>query len=261
MSWSFDGTNDCLSSAVNLSGSPLLTLSCWIYWDAFANDDDLAFEYGTVNYAANNGFIVDPNNNYPANTFGVGFWTNNNVWYYFNRPSAAAWHHLMICIDKNTSTAADKIKAWVDGTAQTMTIQENSGASGGTMGNTTLFAMCRANASLFGAGDMAELALWSGSLLDTSHALMMAKGYSPMLLGMKPTHYWPLIGNNTTEPNLRGGTAMSVSGATKAAHPLVRYPAPPMVRRFKRAAAAIGGLRTGGNLSRHRIGLLTGARL
>ena len=106
------------------------------------------------------------------------------------------------------------------------------------MGNTTLYAMCRSTSSLFGAGDLAEVAIWSGTLLDTSHALMLADGYSPMMLPVKPNHYWPMMGNLTTEPNLRGGTAMTITGATKAVHPRVIYPAPRYDRRFKPAAAA-----------------------
>ena len=58
---SFDGADDAASAAVNLSATNKVTLEFWLKWDAFADDDDLAFEF-TPNFNGDDGgFLVDPN--------------------------------------------------------------------------------------------------------------------------------------------------------------------------------------------------------
>lgn len=214
----FDGSNDYASAAVNLSAETTITLSWWMYWNAFANDDDLAFEY-SANYNFNAGsFIVDPNGG--TTTFNVGI--NGDVGKNqggYTRPSGAAWHHYMAVMDFSASGAsAGEVALYIDGAAASESAQANS-ENTGNFGNYTLYFMSRAGASLFGAGRLAEVAIYSGALtLAESKALSV--GITPD--HVRPNsllHYWDMVGGRTL--NRMGGTALTVSGAVATDHPRV----------------------------------------
>ena len=68
------GSAAVASIAIDLSAYSKLTVSFWMYWNAFANDDALAMEYG-ANYSTNNGFLIDPNSGAPLDgSIQVGVW-------------------------------------------------------------------------------------------------------------------------------------------------------------------------------------------
>ncbi len=165
---SFDGTNDFGSVAVNLSAVSVLTLEFWLKWDNNANDDDLAFEF-SPNYNASDGFIVDPNSSTSGGRYEFGFHDvpdGTSVRYVvdaFTRPSQGAWHHIVHIMDRTTWTNT----AYVDGKLVSLTATNHAGvglAGFGNFANSTLYVMCRNNAALFGAGDLAHVALYSGAL-------------------------------------------------------------------------------------------------
>jgi len=87
----FNGSSDCAAASLDLSAVNKLTLAFWLYWDAFANDDDFAFEF-TADFGANaGGFVVCPN--FSSGTFAVALNGNaGQCFATFSRPSAAAWH-------------------------------------------------------------------------------------------------------------------------------------------------------------------------
>ena len=103
---SFDGTTSAAQASLDLSTTNKLTLEFWMKWDAFANDDDLAFEL-TPNFNSNpGGFIVDPNAPEEGGKFGVGIGSGESRnTAYFARPSAGAWHHYALVMD--TTAAAE----------------------------------------------------------------------------------------------------------------------------------------------------------
>lgn len=186
-----NGSSDALYStaALNLTGagSGPISIGFWLYWDAFANDDDLALET-SVNYNSNAGsLIIDPNS---STTDDVLFGTSSGVGTYVvvgcPRPSAAVWHHyLLVVATDSTSNCA----AYVDGQAQSLTSHVNSGAA--AWGSHTLYLMSRAALSLFGAGRMADLAFWTTRLVG-GHAAALARGARPWQLSPAPIAYWPL---------------------------------------------------------------------
>lgn len=231
----FDGANDYASAAVDLSAESAITLAWWMYWDAFANNDDLAFEY-SVNYNSNAGsFIVDPN----ASTGRLDCAVNGNVgknYGGYSRPSGAAWHHYMFVADFSAAGAsAGEVALYIDGSAASETVVLSS-ENTGNFGNHTLYFMSRAGASLFGAGRMAEVGLYSGAL-NAGDAKALASGLVPSRV--KPgslLHYWDMV--NGATKNQMGGAALTVSGAIKAEHPRIVRERP---RNRWRAAATGGG--------------------
>lgn len=236
----FDGIDDYLAAdQVDLSATTLVSLSFWLWWDTFANDDRLAFEF-TLNYSSTaGGFIFDPNDSRGAAAFGMGngggsFWVDS-----FTRPSAGAWHHYLLTFDRATPANA----AWVDGSSQSLTTITH-GVLAGNFTKDWLVFMSRAGTSLFGLGRMAEVGLYTGVLLGQDDASALATGYSPLLV--RPTslaYYWPLR-SRLTDPEIELrqanpallGVGSGVPALTE--HPRVIYPSRRRVQRWPAAGAA-----------------------
>jgi PKD repeat protein len=163
----FNGSSDSGAIPLNLSGTSKVTIEFWLKWSHYANDDALAMEF-TPNFNANaGGFLVDPDAGEFGGTFGVSIGTpesRNSV--FFTRPSAGAWHHYALVID-TTAPAATEITPYVDG--QPVSYQKESSETGqGAFANSTLYLMSRAGSSLFGAGALDELAIYSQPLSATT---------------------------------------------------------------------------------------------
>jgi len=153
------------SVPINLSAFRFLSISFWLYWDAFANDDKLAFEFTVNGAGANAGFAFDPN----ASNGRSQFFTSNGTAFAksFTRPSALSWHHYALTVD--TGTPGALIAAYVDGVAQTLT-QDSAGGAGFNFANSTLYLLSRAGTSLFGAGKLQNLTIRGGYLMGETEA-------------------------------------------------------------------------------------------
>jgi PKD repeat protein len=160
---SFDGNNDSARAPANLSGTSRVTVEFWLKWNAFAGDDSLAMEF-TPNFNLNSGgFLVDPNSSLDTGKFGValGQGSSRNT-AAFNRPVAGAWHHYAFVLD-TTAAAASQITPYVDGSPVTFT-KNLSGSGAGAFASSQLYFMSRATSSLFGAGDLDEVAVYNTAL-------------------------------------------------------------------------------------------------
>ena len=158
----FDGSSGAAHAALDLSGTHQLTVEFWMKWSSYGADDRLALEF-TPNFNEHSGgFLVDPDAT-PGSDFAVSIGdggSRNTV--FFERPSAGAWHYYAFAID--TSAAAEtQITPYVDGHAVSYTKSE-SGTGAGNFADSTLYWMSRDASSLFGAGDMQDLALYEGDL-------------------------------------------------------------------------------------------------
>jgi hypothetical protein len=175
MARSFNGTSQAIQSqsTVNLSNTATITLSFWLWWNAFANDDELALET-SANYNSNNGAIlIDPNSS-TSSAFDVNVHTSNYNSCNFPRPSAATWHHYGII----ASTTA-QAQVWVDGKSQTV----SGGASpGGNFGNFTLNLMSRNNTTLWGAGRMSDFAIFNRALSVSEILSLASQQITPISL-------------------------------------------------------------------------------
>ena len=159
---SYDGADDFASAPLNLSAHSSVTVEFWLKWDAFANNDDLALEFTSNFNNVAGGFLVNPNA-VQGSKFGVAIskgTSRNNV--YFTRPSAGVWHHYAFVLN-TTAAGVSVITPYVDGVAVPYT-KANSGTGAGNFANSNLYFMARAGQSLFGAGDLDELAVFGSAL-------------------------------------------------------------------------------------------------
>jgi PKD repeat protein len=173
----FDGVNGAASAPLNLSGTSQLTVEFWLNWAAYANDDDLAFEF-TPNFNNNNGgFLIDPNAGELGGQFAVGIGrggSRNTA--YFQRPSAGAWHHYALVLNSGAA-AAQQVIPYVDGQPVSFS-KLASGTGAGNFANSTLYFMSRNAAALFGAGGLDEVALYGRTLSAEEIAAHFSAGIS-----------------------------------------------------------------------------------
>jgi PKD repeat protein len=159
----FDGVDDYAKASVDLSATSATTVEFWLKWTQHRNADALAMEL-TPNFNGNDGgFLVDPDAAQFGGTVGVGLGrggTRNNA--FFTRPSVGQWHHYALVLD-STKPAATQITPYVDG--QTVSYQKlDSGTGAGRFANSVLSLMSRDGASLFGQGDLDEVAVYDRAL-------------------------------------------------------------------------------------------------
>lgn len=218
MSRKYNGTSDKATVTLNLSAFSKLSISLWLWQDAFSNGNGIGLEFGSTTIVAG-GFGVAPNNS-TSSKFAFGMATGS-VWWYdaFTRPSAAAWHHYLLTMDRAGPTNV----AYLDGAPQTLSTTNHGAGTYGSFGNLALNFMCRNGGSLFNAGRQAELAMWGGVLLGANHAKALAAGACPVTVAPDSlVYYAPMLGDNP-EPDYSGKRqSATLTGTTVVAHPMVQ---------------------------------------
>ena len=165
-----NGAAACASIPLDLSAYNKLSISFWLYWDAYAADDDLALEF-TPNANNENGFFVDPNYSGTAHlhtSIGQAGAPTNSVT--FDRPIAAAWNHLVFNFDRTLGSSVSAHQFFINGIDKPVIAQQNAQALTGNFANSTLFLFSRNNASLFGAGRMQNLVIRGGYRMSAAEA-------------------------------------------------------------------------------------------
>lgn len=221
-----NGTDQYLNSAsaIDLSATNKIAVQAWLWWDTFGNDDDLAIELGVGDESGS--FLVDPNHSVSTQfaTWVLGDTANNGQ--YFTRPSNAAWHHYIFNYDLSAGgSGAEVASVYLDGSAVTFGGTAGTSDNGGNFSNRTLYLMSRAGTSLFGAGRIAEVAVWTGGNISGAEASSLYNGGNGAAANSVSTtatlaHYWKLCGTADPEPATTGGVNMTVNGATAATHPI-----------------------------------------
>lgn len=159
----FNGTSDYgQTGTIDLSSLTTLTVSFWLYWNAFANDNDTAIES-----SANPGDIANPGAISMLPNFSTGVFAFRVITaaafnsYSIVRPSAAVWHHYVVCYDRNGG-AQQVTAVYVDGVSQSLTaIVSDTGNTGG-FGNYVWNFMARnGGASLQGAGRLDDIRIYN----------------------------------------------------------------------------------------------------
>ncbi|HXA54020.1 MAG TPA: LamG-like jellyroll fold domain-containing protein, partial [Solirubrobacteraceae bacterium] len=161
----FNGSSDYGAIPLNLSSTHQLTVEFWLKWNGYANNDSLAMEL-TPNFNEHaGGFLVDPDAPQFGGTFGVALGSSENRYsVFFARPSAGVWHHYVLVLNA-AAPAGNEIAPYVDG--QAVSYQIGSDGSGeGAFANSTLYLMSRDGSSLFGAGDLQDLAIYNQPLSE-----------------------------------------------------------------------------------------------
>jgi len=154
------GSAACASIPLNLSAYTKIVLSFWMYWNAFANDDDLAMEFTANGASTSGGFGLDPNESATSRFQIFGNGGGNAGAKSFTRPSAAAWHHYMVGLDMSVSGFVSSV--YVDGVSQSLVV-DVTGNTTVSLANSTLYLFSRNNANLFAAGRMQNLVIRGGA--------------------------------------------------------------------------------------------------
>jgi PKD repeat protein len=175
----FNGAGDAASTALDLSGKSAVTIEFWMKWNAWANDDALAFELTPNFNDVPGGFLVDPNSSYGSFGVALGIGSSRNV-ALFSRPTAGVYHHYAFVLD-TTAPAEQQVIPYVDGQPVAFT-KPVSGTGAGNFANSTLSFMSRAGSALFGAGDLDEVAIY-GRALDAS---AIAQHYQSIGVNRRP---------------------------------------------------------------------------
>ena len=171
----FNGTTQGGSVNLDLSGTSKITVSFWLWQDAFDASDDLCMEF-TANQNANaGGFYLDPNSSSFGGRFEVKCAGNVGLTAHFAKPSAAAWHHYIVLMDTTVASNSTIPAIYVDGVAQSLTYVGGGGGTIGAFANSTLNLMCRNSASLFNAGRMAGVVIVQ-RLVDAAGASRTYRG-------------------------------------------------------------------------------------
>lgn len=168
----FDGVNDYIDCAVDLSALDHYSVEFWLKVASFANNNDLVCEYSASTDANDHAFAVSPNSAGTLATLGsssglFAFGENGSFGTFaanaFTRPSSGAWHHYVLELDRRASPGV--MQAYVDGIAQN--VSPPTDAIGGSLHTYTLYLMSRAGSSLFLAGTLDEFAIYPTILSST----------------------------------------------------------------------------------------------
>ena len=160
----FNGSSDSGAIPLNLSGTSQVTVEFWLKWNAYANNDSLAMEFTPNFNETNGGFLVDPDAPQFGGTFGVAIGssaTRNSV--FFARPSAGVWHHYVLVLN-SAAPAGERDHALRRRPAGRATRKAATARVAGAFANSTLYLMSRDGNSLFGAGDLQDLAIYNQPL-------------------------------------------------------------------------------------------------
>jgi hypothetical protein len=159
----FNGSKQYGVAALDLSDTSVVTVAFWMNWASYANNDNLAMEFGSNFNSVTTGFMIDPNSTAAGGgKFEVGLLGNagyNQV--VFARPSAG-WHHYAFVLNKN-APAASEVTPYVDGVAIPYT-KTTSAANNNTFGSANLYMMSRAGSSLFGGGILDDVRIYKRAL-------------------------------------------------------------------------------------------------
>lgn len=214
------GSGARASVPMALSGRFKVTLAFTLNWDAYADDDALAMEYGE-NYAVNNGILVDPNSSGTGGMFLVGVGSNgkNNL-VAFPRPSARVEHRIMLAFDRTTGTAPST-KVWVDGARQPLSFPIALDAVAGSFSDSTLYLLSRQNNSLFGNAHMRDIVAIDGvttdwdAASDAGNPFQILRAPARRLWGVALAAPTPTIALAWTEAN--DTAALSATATNRAA--------------------------------------------
>jgi hypothetical protein len=121
----FDGVIDGVanSSLTRTPGSSSsgqrFTISAWVRRDSASSGAPMIFSAGSSTDAFGVGF--NASNQLAVYIVGSGTYVSSSTF-----SSTSVWYHVTVAIDTTQATAADRVKAWVDGVAQSFSVSVGS---------------------------------------------------------------------------------------------------------------------------------------
>jgi len=167
----FNGSNQYGTASLDLSSTKVITITFWMKWNAYANDNKLAFEFSSNFNNSTTGFIIDPDES-SSGQFWVSVHGNagyNNA--AFPRPSAGVWHHYAFVLNKGAATGSQVIP-YVDGKPVSYTKSAYAAENTNNFGVNQLFVMSRGGSSLFGAGSLEQIRIYPTALSPSEIAAL-----------------------------------------------------------------------------------------
>lgn len=218
MSRFFTGSSDKITFPVraNLNSAVSSTMT-WCAWVYKTVDDSTARRIIDPNGGSDQGFIIQT----PNGDFNVGI----------NHPTAAAnavyadaltanvWTHLAF----TWNVANNRPLLFINGLPVTATSgADKSGTQAAWTGVSAIIGNRAGNDRVL-SGRIAEWGIWNRVLKD-SEIKPLGKGYSPRFIPNGLIMYYPLIGKNSPESDVKGDIPGVVTGAIANSHPKVIYP-------------------------------------
>lgn len=205
------GSAAVASMPLNLSAYTKATISFWLYWDAFANDNDLALELTSGGGVAGQ-LTVGPNTSIGRFQVAMASGPSNYKAASFTRPAAGVWNHYYFTLDRTGGAGVLGITSYVNGSVVSQTSDFTQTLSGTAFANSTLYVLSRNNASLFGAGRIQNLVIRGGHLGSELEAHLEYK--NPWQL-FAPRRIWVPVSAASGPPTLAAIAAsnLTASGA------------------------------------------------
>jgi len=216
----FNGTSSFyVSDTLTLAAFHSMSISVWVKWTTFANDDHLMLEYSSNSNSNNGTWVADPDSSGTAD-FQFASKPSGSTSPSaadFTRPSAGAWHHYVFLFDQTAAGSGQIPDIFVDG----VSVSPSRTPSGptGNLGNFPFYMMSRGGASLFAAGAACQLAMWPGTLLTVGNAASLFGGASPTSIAGGASFFWHLEG--LTDSNLGSGAAANMTPTSVGTTPLI----------------------------------------
>jgi hypothetical protein len=216
----FNGTSDFLSTggaSIVLTGS-VLSIGFRLYQNSFGSTDALALETSSNFNLSQSAWSVNPNASVTANFyFSVFTGSATYLTCFFTRPSAAAWHTYLLVL--NVTAINGACAAFVDGVSVSVT--KNTGSTATTFNassNYPLFVMSRAGTSLFNAGRMTAIALWTADESANASTLASCSTDPSTIDNANLQYYWKIQQTSPETPTV-GSVNLNVTGTTNVAGP------------------------------------------
>lgn len=146
--------------------------------------------------------------------FNFNFSTSGGAWS-VAKPSTGSWQHYVVTFD-GSSIGGDPV-IYKNGISQAVTERV---APVGSLRNvrTDLCLGAENDSGQWWDGRLAEIAIWN-RLLSPTDCGRLGIGHKPTEFSPNLIFYAPLLGNDSPEPDIVGGTTGTVTGATQIAHP------------------------------------------
>lgn len=212
----FSASNFQRCSSAVVSAVPL-TMACWAKTSVTGTGQQMMGLFNSASATARNQFClrIGSSNNVVARTSGASTAGSANGTGSF---TSGVWFHAA-----GVFSATNSRTSYRDGGNK---VTETTSETPSGLNRTSIGLEDNAAADEPFGGQLGEAAIWNVALSDAD-ILMLSKGFSPLLMHPESLiAYWPLIGNNSPENNLKSNSAtMSIVGSlSKAAHPRIFMP-------------------------------------
>lgn len=155
---SYDGISQFDSFAVDLSGESKITIAYWVYYNAYIGGTDRGMLSYTTNVNAGKAFFHEPEYSGGGTNSIISITDPTNQFYArsFAQPSAGVYHHFVFVLDRT----GPSITVYVDASPVTLGVVLSSPITGNYAND--LVYLGRVNTTLYGAGKVKHLGIWSG---------------------------------------------------------------------------------------------------